>query len=388
MPSTATTSPKRLTTPSRRRARGGASRTPSGSAGLSTATSPRERGAGRAGRFQRLGQVARVCGTICERVSHVNARPCDFRLERRSGRGIGAQRVLASESCPAAACARSRGHVPHRGARRRPRRALFGAGDLPVPSRRGAPARSSSWPGRTSSGSSRSWSARRSSVPRCPDAANLVGDGGGRRRRGRAWRRCTGACRSAAWGSSPRWPAPDRWPCRCWPALVLGAPISTAPAGGRRVRRRWPPRRPAARPPMRSAAGRSALPGWRRSPSGAWYVLIDRSAELGDPLWALVVQPLRLRAIAAVVVAVRGFDRPSVPPRHHRGRRTVRRRGQRPLRRGARDDAPWPGCGARRVYPIVTMLLARFLLGERLTRLGQAGVALAGLGIVLISLGG
>jgi drug/metabolite transporter (DMT)-like permease len=39
------------------------------------------------------------------------------------------------------------------------------------------------------------------------------------------------------------------------------------------------------------------------------------------------------------------------------------------------------------VYPIVTMLLARVAIGERLSRLGQLGVALALLGIVLISVG-
>ena len=39
------------------------------------------------------------------------------------------------------------------------------------------------------------------------------------------------------------------------------------------------------------------------------------------------------------------------------------------------------------VYPVVTMLLARVLIGERLPRLGQQGVDLALLGIVLISIG-
>jgi drug/metabolite transporter (DMT)-like permease len=40
------------------------------------------------------------------------------------------------------------------------------------------------------------------------------------------------------------------------------------------------------------------------------------------------------------------------------------------------------------LYPIVTLLLARYRLGEHLPRLGQLGVALAVLGIVLISAGG
>ena len=40
------------------------------------------------------------------------------------------------------------------------------------------------------------------------------------------------------------------------------------------------------------------------------------------------------------------------------------------------------------LYPVVTMLLARFVIGERLPMVGLVGVALALLGIVLISVGG
>ena len=39
------------------------------------------------------------------------------------------------------------------------------------------------------------------------------------------------------------------------------------------------------------------------------------------------------------------------------------------------------------LYPIATMLLARFVAGEALPRLGLVAVALAAIGIVLISLG-
>jgi hypothetical protein len=121
---------------------------------------------------------------------------------------------------------------------------------------------------------------------------------------------------------------------------------------------------------------------------GAWYVLIDRSAELGDPLWALVLSRAASAAIAAAVVAVRGFDRSSVPLLIIvvAGMFDV---GGNALYVIARETMHL-GLAAALIglYPIVTMLLARFLLGERLTRLGQVGVALAGLGIGLISLGG
>nr|MBA3740880.1 EamA family transporter [Chloroflexota bacterium] len=55
----------------------------------------------------------------------------------------------------------------------------------------------------------------------------------------------------------------------------------------------------------------------------------------------------------------------------------------------ARDEIPI-GLAAALIglYPVVTMLLARFALGEHLPRLGQIGVALAVMGIVLIAIGG
>jgi drug/metabolite transporter (DMT)-like permease len=131
-----------------------------------------------------------------------------------------------------------------------------------------------------------------------------------------------------------------------------------------------------------------ALAGLAAVAFGAWYVLIDRSAELGDPLWALVFSRGASAAIAAAIVAVRGFDRASVPL----GIIVVAGLfdvGGNALYVVARETMHL-GLAAALIglYPIVTMLLARFVLGERLTRLGQVGVGLAGLGIVLISLGG
>ena len=119
---------------------------------------------------------------------------------------------------------------------------------------------------------------------------------------------------------------------------------------------------------------------------GAWYVLIDLAARAGDPLWALVFS----RATSATIAAALAFGR---------------ERSQFPLKivivAGlldvggnafyvvARDLIPIGLAAALSgMYPVVTMILARVLLGERLPRLGQIGVGLAILGIVLISAGG
>lgn len=130
-----------------------------------------------------------------------------------------------------------------------------------------------------------------------------------------------------------------------------------------------------------------ALAGAAALGFGAWYVLIDIAATRGDPLWALVFSRAVSAALAALVVAVRGFDRTSVPVRLVvvAGLFDV---GGNALYVVAREEMH-VGLAAALIglYPIVTMLLARFLLSERLTRLGQVGVALALIGIVLISIG-
>jgi drug/metabolite transporter (DMT)-like permease len=129
-----------------------------------------------------------------------------------------------------------------------------------------------------------------------------------------------------------------------------------------------------------------ALAGVAAVSFGAWYVLIDLAASGGHPLWALVCS----RAASAGLAGAVAFKR--------------LRAGRLPLRlvavAGILDvggnafyviagDLLGIGLGAALtgLYPIVTMLLARFLIGERLPRLGQVGVGLAFVGVVLISLG-
>jgi drug/metabolite transporter (DMT)-like permease len=121
---------------------------------------------------------------------------------------------------------------------------------------------------------------------------------------------------------------------------------------------------------------------------GAWYVLVDLAARAGDPLWALVLSRFGSSLIAAAVALARGFDRAAVPVGLviAAGLFDV---GGNVFFVVARDVMP-VGLAAALVgvYPVVTMILARFVLGEHLPRIGQLGVGLALLGIVLISIGG
>ncbi len=139
----------------------------------------------------------------------------------------------------------------------------------------------------------------------------------------------------------------------------------------------------------RSELGRQALllAGLAAVGFGAWYVLIDLAARNGDPLWALVFSRSASAGIAALI-AVGRVDVGRFPVRivAIAGLLDV---GGNALYVVARDDLPIGLAAALTgLYPIVTMLLARVVLGERLPRLGQAGVLLALLGVVLISIGG
>lgn len=120
---------------------------------------------------------------------------------------------------------------------------------------------------------------------------------------------------------------------------------------------------------------------------GAWYVLLDLAARGGDPLWALGFSRAT-SATLATVFAFGRFDRTRFPLRMviAAGLFDV---GGNALYVVAREVIPIGLAAALTgLYPIVTMILARVVLGERLPRLGQLGVAFALLGIVLISAGG
>lgn len=120
---------------------------------------------------------------------------------------------------------------------------------------------------------------------------------------------------------------------------------------------------------------------------GGWYVLIDLAARGGDPLWALVFS----RATSAVVAGLLAIGR--VRRREYPLRVVIAAGlfdvGGNALYVVARGLMPVGLAAALTgLYPVVTMLLARILIGEHLSRIGQLGVALALLGIVLISAGG
>jgi drug/metabolite transporter (DMT)-like permease len=139
----------------------------------------------------------------------------------------------------------------------------------------------------------------------------------------------------------------------------------------------------------RGAIGRRALAlaGAAALGFGAWYVLLDLAARNGNPLWALVFSR-GMSAALTTAIAARRFDRTRFPVRLVilAGLLDV---GGNALYVVARDQLPLGLAAALTgLYPVVTMLLARSVLGERVPRLGLAGVALAMLGIVLISLGG
>lgn len=121
---------------------------------------------------------------------------------------------------------------------------------------------------------------------------------------------------------------------------------------------------------------------------GSWYVLLDLAADTGDPLWSLVASRSMSTVLLGALVIIQ------------RGGGGVREVLGLVAIAGALDVAGNVLFVASRgaipvglaaaltgLHPLVTMLLARALLGERLPRLGVAAVLLAILAVALISLG-
>ena len=121
---------------------------------------------------------------------------------------------------------------------------------------------------------------------------------------------------------------------------------------------------------------------------GGWFVFVDLAAR-DDRLWALIAS----RATATVLIGGAALLR---------GKGSGLRRNARLIVAAGAADVTANGlvvvafasiptglaAALSGMYPLVTMLLARSVLGERLPRLGMAAVGLATAGIVLISTGG
>jgi drug/metabolite transporter (DMT)-like permease len=121
---------------------------------------------------------------------------------------------------------------------------------------------------------------------------------------------------------------------------------------------------------------------------GAWFVLLDLAAE-DDATWALVASRASASVFMIAVAAISGarpkLERGSVALIAIAGLLDVSGNGLFVLARG---ELPVGLAAAMSgIYPIVTMLLARFVGREALPRLGLVGVLLAVVAVVLISLG-
>lgn len=120
---------------------------------------------------------------------------------------------------------------------------------------------------------------------------------------------------------------------------------------------------------------------------GTWYVLLDLAAQSGDLLWTLVLSR-GASASLMVAAAVGRFDRTRYPLRLVAPAGLLDVAGNSLYLAARGEMAVGLAAALTGLYPICTLLLARFALGERLPVLGLVGVALGVGAVVLISLGG
>ena len=140
----------------------------------------------------------------------------------------------------------------------------------------------------------------------------------------------------------------------------------------------------------RDAASRSALLLSLGAAIGfsAWYLLIDRAAGAGG-IWALVASRTASSVLMVVLVAVTGARssipalRPVLPFILAAGVLDVGANVFFIVARG--EISVGLAATLSGLYPLVTMFMARLVLGERLPRLGVLSVLLAVTGTILIS---
>jgi drug/metabolite transporter (DMT)-like permease len=120
---------------------------------------------------------------------------------------------------------------------------------------------------------------------------------------------------------------------------------------------------------------------------GAWYVLLDLAAQVSHPLWTLSLSRAAAATAAALIVA-RRFDRGSYPFAVVGAAGLLDVAGNAFYLAARGEMAVGLAAALTGLYPIVTMLLARLFLRERLSALGLVGVGLAVTAVVLISVGG
>lgn len=143
----------------------------------------------------------------------------------------------------------------------------------------------------------------------------------------------------------------------------------------------------------RTEIGRTGLllAGAAAATLGGWYVLIDLASRLGDPLWALAssrtTSALTASAVAIALIAARRRRPPALPLRLL-GVAGIFDVGGNALFVASRGFIPVGLAAALSgLYPIVTVLIARVVLGERVSSAARVGIGLALLGVVLISFG-
>ncbi len=121
---------------------------------------------------------------------------------------------------------------------------------------------------------------------------------------------------------------------------------------------------------------------------GSWYVLLDLAAKAGDPLWGLVISRATSAVLIGAIALVGGRAaglRPVAALVVLAGLLDV---GGNVLYVVGRSQIPVGLAAALTgLYPLGTMLLARFVLKEALPPLGLVAVGLAIGAVALISLG-